>query len=263
MSITNFVSSKHTAGRDQQHSNNWNEPGFQQTQGIQAAAAAKEGQHLSVNCFFIIATKNKEKTPPEACESGGRWPHWDGSRRQRPKQRTTDNETEECRVCKRKFKKGRGLNIHMAKSRCGKVTDQHRNTNKSEATNIPQDINHSGDGSRADRKPHREAKTSTRKDTERKSERPIQMKAGKGAATATEKKTEGEPTSTESNQEEATEIHVEEDLYNEVNLWVKNELERGDPKEPPKKKAGKQPILSDWLIKKDGRERVESLNEKK
>ena len=210
----------------------------------------------------FIATKNKEKTPPEVCESGGRWPHWDGSRRQRPKQRTTDNdETEECKVCKGKFKKGRGLKIHLAKSRCGKVTVQHRKTNKSEATNIPQDINHSGDGSRADRKLHREAKTSTRKDTKR--ERPSQIQAGKGSEAATEKKIKGGPTTTESNQEEATEIHVEEDLYNEVNLWVKNELEKGDPKEPPKKKAGKQPILRDWLIKKDGRERMDSQTEKK
>ena len=142
----------------------------------------------------------------------------------------------------------------MAKSKCGKEKDQHRKNSKSEATNIPQDNHHSGDGSRADRKPPRRANTYTRK---RDREETIKREGGRGSTKVAEGNKREEKTSMEDTQEEeVTEIHIEEDVYKEVNMWARNEIEKGDPVRNQKKETGKQPMIRDWLVKEEKKERV-------
>ena len=59
--------------------------------------------------------------PSESDESGGgRRIHQDGSKRNLGRGPEMDMTKEQCEVCKRWFKKGRGLKIHKAKSGCGK-----------------------------------------------------------------------------------------------------------------------------------------------
>ena len=142
----------------------------------------------------------------------------------------------------------------MAKSKCGKEKDQHRKNSKSEATNIPQDNHHSGDGSCADRKPPRRANTYTRK---RDREETIKREGGRCSTKVAEGNKREEKTSMEDTQEEeVTEIHIEEDVYKEVNMWARNEIEKGDPVRNQKKETGKQPMIRDWLVKEEKKERV-------
>ena len=206
-----------------------------------------------MNSEQTIATKTKEKTPPEACESGGRWPHRDRQRRQQTKKRIQDSETEECKVCKGIYKKGKGLKIHMTKSGCGKVSVQHRSKNKSETTDIFQEKHHSGDGSRAERTPPADkVKTNLRKDIE-KGKAGI-SKGGRDTATENTAKEKGETSTTPRDghpAEDVTEIHVEEEIYQEVNLWVKKEMESKATMKTLGKETMKQPGIKDWLPKKE------------
>ena len=140
----------------------------------------------------------------------------------------------------------------MAKSKCGKEKDQHRKTNKSEATNIPQDNHHSGDGSRADRIPPSRAKAYTRKGEK---ERLIKREGGKDSKEAEGNRREKKISMEGIQREEATEIHIEEDLYKEVNMWASNEIEKGDPVKIQKKETGKQPMIRDWLVREEKKER--------
>ena len=65
-----------------------------------------------------LAKNTKGKIPSEPYESGGgRKVHQDGSNRKTDRKLLKDNDLmEECIVCKRSFKKGRGLKIHQKKS---------------------------------------------------------------------------------------------------------------------------------------------------
>ena len=147
----------------------------------------------------------------------------------------------------------------MAKSKCGKKKDQHRKIDKSEVTNLPQDNHHSGDGSRAGRKPQRKANTYTRKSEK---EELSQRDGGKGSTEKVKGNRKGEKTSLENTrEEEATEIHIEEDLYEEVNMWAKNEIEKGDSLRNWKKETGKQPRIRDWLVTEERKERDGSKEE--
>ena len=173
-----------------------------------------------MNSEQTFATKStKEKTPPEACESGGRWPHSDGLRRQR-KKRTLDSETEECQVCKGIYKKGKGLKIHMTKSGCGKGKVQHRNISKSETQDISRDKNHSRDGSRAERTPLADkVKTNLRQGMDRGKLGQSQRDDTKGIEQAATGKRVEEERETRNPQKERKavedfkDIHVEEELY--------------------------------------------------
>ena len=221
-----------------------------------------------MNSEQTFATKStKEKTPPEVCESGGRWPHSDGLRRQR-KKRTLDSETEECQVCKGIYKKGKGLKIHMTKSGCGKGKVQHRNISKSETQDISQDKNHSRDGSRAERTPLADkVKTNLRQGMDRGKLGQSQREDTKGieqAATGKRVEEERETRKTQTGRnasEDFTEIHVEEELYQEVNSWVKKEIESKTTRTTTEKGTMKQPIIKDWLTKKDDKERGECRTE--
>ena len=62
-----------------------------------------------------------------------------------PKVQETKTKYENCQVCGRSFKKGRGLNIHMSATTCRAIFERQkkRNKNKSESSTI-QESNHSG-----------------------------------------------------------------------------------------------------------------------
>ena len=118
---------------------------------------------------------------------------------------------------------------------------------------IPQDNHHSGDGSRADRKPPRRANTYTRK---RDKEETIRREGDRGSTKIAEGNKRQEKISTEDTQEEeVTEIHIEEDVYKEVNTWARNEIEKEDPVKKQKKESRKQPMIRDWLVKEEKKDR--------
>ena len=114
---------------------------------------------------------------------------------------------EQCIVCKKSFKKGRGIKIHQKKSGCfRKLRDPHRKLDKSEAVIIPEK-HHSDDGSLVDPS-KKKATHRTTGDTEAaKADGKKHSKGGRGEENRRE----------EMCNEVEIEVHVEEEIYKEVN----------------------------------------------
>ena len=172
----------------------------------------------------------------------------DRSRRQRL-ERNKDYETEQCFVCKGFFKKGKGLKIHQTKAGCMKKAEEHRKAYKSEAIKV-QDKNHSDLEGRVHlHHVDSEVETIHQSRNTEKEERKPNTEDQEGQ---TQKRSVETPKETKKMEE--TEIHVGEELYNEVQAWVKGELETVEtPGNRPEKKkkqvpqAKNQPKLSQWF----------------
>ena len=167
-------------------------------------------------------------------------------------ERKKDYETEQCSVCKGFFKKGKGLKIHQTKAGCKKKAEEHRKVYKSEAIKV-QDKNHSDLEGRVNRylgsseveTIHNTRHLLKEEETERKTDTKVQ-----GGITL-ERNPE---TRKDLKKLEETEIHVGEELYNEVQAWVKGEI--GSPKTPVNRTEKKrkeapqqknQPKLCRWF----------------
>ena len=176
----------------------------------------------------------------------------DRSRRQRL-ERNKDYETEQCFVCKGFFKKGKGLKIHQTKAGCLKKAEEHRKVHKSETIEV-QDKNHSDHEGRV-LQYHGGSEVETIRSTRHKEE---EEETGRKPETKDQR---GKPLDRKSEDAEKmvkleeTEIHVEEDLYNEVQAWVKKEI--GAQETPARRLEKKtqvphlknQPKLSMWFSK--------------
>ena len=183
----------------------------------------------------------------------------DGSKRQRKSERSKDYETEQCFVCKGFFKKGKGLKIHQTKAGCMKKAEEHRKAYKSEAIKV-QDKNHSDLEGRVHLH-HVDSEVETirqKRHLEKEKRKPNTEDQGDQT-----QKTNLQ-TRKETEKSEETEIHVGEEVYNEVQAWVKGELETVEtPGKMPEKKKKQvpdmknQPKLSQWFSRETGKEKLE------
>ena len=73
-------------------------------------------------------------------------------RLENPKDLESKNKYENCQVCGRSFKKGRGLNIHMSATTCRKIFERRNRIDKSNS-GTTQESNHSG-GTAKHSEPH-------------------------------------------------------------------------------------------------------------
>ena len=174
-------------------------------------------------------------------------------------ERKKDYETEQCTGCKGFFLKGRGLKIHQTKTGCLRKTEKHRKAHKSEATQV-QDNNHSDRGGRV-YQDHGVGEFETLDNPQNMEEK---MESDGMADEEGQGKMERSTQDRKEEKlvEEETEVHIGEELYNEVQAWVEEEigtldlpvLERQRKKREDSSLTTNQPKLNRWFGQDRGSE---------